>query len=165
MISQSIISELKQEASQTRKLLSRVPFDKPAYKPHDKSMPLAQLAVHVAEIPSWISYTLETEGIDFKEFDYKPYQPKDNEDLLKHLDENVEKAVASLEKASDEDLMKPWTMRNGEQVMFTMPKVAVIRSMAMNHLIHHRAQLGVYLRLNNIPIPGMYGPSADEQAG
>lgn len=163
MLSQSLIPELKHEASQTRKLLEKVPYDKFEYKPHLKSMKLGQLAVHVAEIPTWINFTIDTDGIDFATFDYKPYQPSGTADLLKYFDENIEKAINSLQNVSDEKIMENWTMKKGNHVFFTMPKVAVMRSFAMNHLIHHRAQLGVYLRLNDIPIPGMYGASADEK--
>jgi uncharacterized damage-inducible protein DinB len=116
----------------------------------------------VAELPGWITYVISSPEMDFATFDYKPYQPKDREDLLRYFDGLVAEAINTLKNASDETMMVPWTMRQGEKVFFTMPRMAVIRSMAMNHLIHHRAQLGVYLRLQNIPIPGMYGPSADD---
>jgi uncharacterized damage-inducible protein DinB len=107
--------------------------------------------------------TMNTDELDFSKWDYKPYQPKDNADLLKYFDENVEKAVETLKAASTEDMMKPWSMRNGEHIFFTMPKAAVIRIFAINHMIHHRGQLSVYLRLNDVPVPGVYGPTADEQ--
>jgi uncharacterized damage-inducible protein DinB len=161
-MNQGLINEFTHEAANTRKMLERVPFDKNHYKPHDKSMKLGSLAVHVAELPGWITMTLNTDELDFANWEYKPYQPQDNADLLKHFDENVAKALETLQAANREDMMKPWTMRRGEQVFFTMPKVAVVRSFAVNHMIHHRGQLSVYLRLNDVPVPGMYGPSADD---
>ncbi|MBI2418569.1 MAG: DinB family protein [Ignavibacteriales bacterium] len=161
-IAQTLLMELNEESKATRAILERVPFENPAYKPHEKSMELLKLAVHVAEIGDWIDTTISTDLLDFSKNEYKPENPKDVAELVKYFDACQAKAQKSLENASDEDLMKDWTMRNGEQIYFTLPKVAVIRTWCMNHLIHHRAQLGVYLRLNNIPLPGSYGPTADE---
>src|SRR5256885_16833662 len=94
--------------------------------------------------------------------DYKPFEPKTNQDLLNQFDQAIAESLAVLEKTSDETFMEEWTMRNGDQVYFTMPKIAVMRTFVMNHIIHHRGQLTVYLRLNDIPVPSIYGPSADE---
>jgi uncharacterized damage-inducible protein DinB len=107
--------------------------------------------------------TLEQDELDFAKMDYKPIVPGSTAELVKVLDDGLAKARPVLAAASDTDMMKPWTLRQGAQVYFTMPKIAVLRSFVMNHMIHHRAQLGVYLRLNNVPVPATYGPSADEQ--
>jgi uncharacterized damage-inducible protein DinB len=160
-INQGIINEFTNEAAQTRKLLALVPFDRGEYKPHDKSMKIGSLAGHIAELAGWLSMVITTDELDFAKGDYKRYQPKDNADLLAHYDENVKNAIETLQATDKDTMLKPWTMRMGEQVFFTMPRVAVVRSFAINHMIHHRGQLSVYLRLNDIPIPGMYGPSAD----
>jgi uncharacterized damage-inducible protein DinB len=160
-INQGIINEFTNEAAQTRKLLALVPFDKNDYKPHEKSMKLGSLAGHIAELAGWLSLVITTNELDFSKGDYKRYQPQDSADLLRHFDDNVQKAIDTLQKTEREEMLKPWTMRMGEQVFFSMPKVAVVRSFAINHMIHHRGQLSVYLRLNDIAIPGMYGPSAD----
>jgi uncharacterized damage-inducible protein DinB len=126
-------------------------------------MELGRLAAHVAEMGSWLEMTIITNELDFNTGDYKPYIPKNAEELLKFFDENQTKAEKALLNISDEDIRKPWTMRSGEQIFFTLPKMVVVRSMCMNHLVHHRAQLGIYLRMNNIPLPGSYGPTADER--
>ena len=161
-MNQGLIAELKMEAASTKKILERVPADKNDWKPHAKSMKMGNLANHVAELPGWISMTMGTDELDLSTMDYKPTIPATNAELIGKLDENVNKAVASLEKASDEDFGKMWTLRNGAHVIFTMPKIAVLRSMAYSHHYHHRGQLSVYLRLLDIPVPGMYGPSYDE---
>lgn len=165
MISESLIAELKQEAIATRKMLELVPLEKSDWKPHEKSMSLGRLTSHVAELPTWISYTADQDELDFKKIDYKPFVPESNSDLLSFFDKNVENAVKSLENCSDEDMKKNWTLRSGEQIFFTLPKVGVMRSMNMNHMIHHRGQLSVYLRLLNIALPGVYGPTADNPMG
>jgi uncharacterized damage-inducible protein DinB len=162
MLYQSIIPELKQEAAQTKKILEKVPFDQWQWKPHEKSMALGRLATHVAELSKWITMCINTDELDFSKREYKANVFESREQLLQHLDQNVQEALATLEKTTDAQLLENWTLRNGEHVIFTMPKIAVIRSMAMNHMIHHRGQLSVFLRLLDIPIPGMYGPSADE---
>jgi uncharacterized damage-inducible protein DinB len=157
-----LIAELQMEAASTRKMLERVPIDKNDWKPHPKSMKLGRLASHVAELPGWITMTMTTDELDFSKFDYTPVMPATNEELLATLDGNVNKALAILDDSSDADFDKMWTMKNGDNVYFTLPKKVVLRTWAYNHLYHHRGQLSVYLRLLNIPVPGMYGPSADE---
>src|ERR1044072_732576 len=159
----AMINEFTHEAANTRKMLERVPIEKQDYRPHDKSMKLCRLAVHVAELPAWITLALNTDGLDFATWRHKPLEPKDNAELLQHFDENVEKALENLRTANPEDMMKPWTMRKGVHVFVTMPTAGVIRCFAINHMIHHRGQLSVYLRLNDVPVPGMYGPSADDR--
>jgi uncharacterized damage-inducible protein DinB len=162
-LNKAFIAELKSETEPTRKLLSRVPVDNLTWKPHEKSMTIERLAQHVAELPNWITTTITKPGLNFAD-GYTPSPKfKSAEELVSHFDKNVAEAIAALETVSDEDLAKSWTLQNGEQIYFTMPKKVVIRTMAFNHFIHHRAQLGVYLRLLDIPIPGMYGPSADDK--
>jgi uncharacterized damage-inducible protein DinB len=146
----------------TRRVLERVPVDKFSWQPHDKSMSFNRLAVHVAELPAWATMTLNTSELDFAATPYAPAKVETTEDLLNIFDKSASEARAALAGAGDEEFFKPWTLRNGDQVFFTMPKVAVLRGFVMNHIIHHRAQLTVYLRLNDIPVPGLYGPSADE---
>lgn len=156
------IAELQQEAASTRKLLERVPMDKADWTPHSKSMKLGNLANHVAELLSWTMVTMDQDELDFAKFEYKPEIPKTTEDLVKKFDEMVKKSVECLEKCDDAKFMENWTMRQGDKIFFTLPKAAVLRSFVFNHEVHHRAQLGVYLRLLDIPLPSMYGPTADE---
>jgi uncharacterized damage-inducible protein DinB len=158
----AFLGELENEAKVTRTVIERVPADKFDWKPHEKSMTMGRLATHVSEMFGWTKETLKGDVLDFAAFDYKPFEPKTNEELLAFFDDHIAKAKQILSETSDETFMTEWTMRNGEQVYFTMPKVAVMRSFVMNHIIHHRGQLSVYLRLNDIPVPSMYGPSADE---
>ncbi len=160
----AFLNELKNEVSTTRKMLALVPMDKLSWKPHEKSMPIETLAKHLADLPTWVGVTLNHEELDFA----KPY-PKSpafttTAELLAQFDKNVVEATKILESAKEEDFRKNWTMRHGEKIFFTMPKVAVLRTFVFNHSVHHRAQLGVYLRMLNIPIPGTYGPSADDSA-
>jgi uncharacterized damage-inducible protein DinB len=157
-----LAAEMQQEAESTRKCLERVPAEKFDWKPHEKSMTMSRLASHVAEMFAWTGSTLEHSELDFSKIDYKPAEPKTTADLLELLDNNVTEALTSLKNTSDEKFMEPWTMRNGEQIYFTMPKAAVMRTFVMNHIVHHRGQLSVYLRLNDIAVPAIYGPSADE---
>lgn len=162
-IAQGFLEELKQEAESTRKLLERVPFEKSDWKPHEKSMPLNRLSSHVAENFEWIAMTIETEELDFKKQEYKPFIPKSTEELIKFFDDCYAKGEKALTNCSDEEMMKNWTMRSGEEVYFTVPKMVMIRNFCINHMIHHRGQLTVYLRLLGVPLPGIYGPTADEQ--
>lgn len=164
MLNQPILSELQHETAQTKKMLEKVPYDQFDWNPHQKSMNLGRLAAHVAELPGWITMIVTTGELDFSTFDYKPYKAKSTEDLAQFFNQNVQQALEALQGTSDETLLAPWTLRNGEHIIFTLPRIAAIRSMAMNHLIHHRGQLSVFLRLLDIPIPGMYGPSADEMS-
>ena len=161
-IASAFLAELDNEAKVARTCLERVPADKFDWKPHEKSMTFGRLATHVAEMFGWTKETLTQDVLDFAEGDYKPYEPETTEALLAFFDEKIATAKEVLAKTSDETFMTDWTMRNGEQVYFTMPKVAVMRSFVMNHIVHHRGQLSVYLRLNDIPVPSIYGPSADE---
>jgi uncharacterized damage-inducible protein DinB len=150
-----------EEASNTRKMLKIVPEDKYDWKPHPKSMSVRQLATHIAELPGWIPMGIRTDVLDFSVGDYKPTQINNNGELLAVFEENQSKALDALSQTTDEFLQNSWTMRNGDQIYLTITKEDVIR-LAISQTIHHRAQLGVFLRLLNIPIPGTYGPSADE---
>lgn len=161
-IAQSMLPEFDHEFATLRKILERVPDGKNDFAPHAKSMKMGQLAGHLAELPGWVNATIEQDELDFGKMEYKPFIPANTAELIGALDKAIEKARPVLAGTSDADMMKPWTLRQGEQVFFTMPKVAVLRSFVMNHMIHHRAQLGVYLRMNDVPLPGSYGPSADE---
>jgi len=160
-ISQAFLPEFDQEMANTRKLLERVPNGKSEYKPHEKSMTLGRLAGHVAELPGWAKTTLETQLLELQPGS-QGLTASSPEQLLETFDSNVAAARPLIENASDADWMKTWTLKFGGKEIMSMPRVAVMRGVVMNHLIHHRAQLGVYLRLNDVAIPGMYGPSADE---
>ncbi len=160
-ISSALLPEFDAEMASTRKILELVPNDKFDYKPHEKSMALGRLASHIAEMANWAGHTIQVEVLSMKPGD-KPYLAENREQLLADFDKYVSEARALIAGASDEDLHKMWTFRYDGKDMMSMPRTAVLRSMVMNHMIHHRAQLGVYLRLNEVEIPGMYGPSADE---
>jgi len=162
MIAKSFLPEYDHEFATLRTMLERVPEDRPEYQPHAKSMTLSRLAGHAAELPGWVDVILNQDELDFEKGEYVPLVLEKREDLLAAFDELVAKGREILENTSDETMMSPWTMRSGEQVYFTMPKVAVLRTWVFNHMIHHRAQLGVYLRLNDVPVPATYGPSADD---
>lgn len=154
--------ELEHEAVSTRKMLERLPADKLAWQPHTKSMTLGQLAGHIVEMVSWTGPTLTQDELDFATMGYKPKVYTSGAELVADLDKNVADALAVLHRAPDESMAGNWTLRNGAEVYFTMPKATVMRSFVMNHIIHHRGQLTVYLRLLDIPVPSVYGPSADE---
>lgn len=162
MISKSMLPEFDHEMSNTRRTIERVPEDKFAWKPHPKSMPLGSLAQHLATIPEWTVETIAKDSINLDTL--TPLAPCENrQQLLDLFDKHVSAARASLTGASDETLLKPWSLIAGGHTLFTMPKVAVLRAFVLNHAIHHRAQLGVYLRMHDIPVPALYGPSADER--
>lgn len=162
-LAQQFIAEIQQEAAATNRLLSIVPWEKGDYKPHEKSMTLKRLASHVAEINGWWKECLVQDELDFAKDSGKPKEYNSTADIVAWHDELVQKAVAILQNTPDEEFAKPWTMRQGEQIFFTLPKAVVVRTWCLNHLYHHRGQLTVYLRLLDIPLPGTYGPSADFQ--
>ena len=153
--------ELDYEAEVTRKMLSRVPEDKFDWKPHEKSMSMKVLAGHIAELPSWIAMGLQTDEMDFEANPYQPPALSSSQDLLELFEKSLREGRAALANASEADMLPTWTLRAGAQVYMQLQKHEVIRH-SLNQITHHRAQLGVYLRLLNIPIPGSYGPSADE---
>ena len=160
-IAENLLPEFDQEMANTRKMLERVPDGLFHYQPHKKSMTLGRLAAHTAELPSYATATLQVERMDLTG-EEKQFTPTTRKELLDSFDKYVKEAREILSKSKDEELMKTWTLTYKGQQIFSMPRVAVLRSMVFSHLIHHRAQLGVYLRMNNVEIPGMYGPSADE---
>jgi uncharacterized damage-inducible protein DinB len=158
-----LLKEMEQEAEVTRKMLKLVPEDKFDWKPHEKSMPMKILAVHLAELPSWVAMGLSTSEMDFQNSPYKPTEVSNTDDIVALFDKSLAAGVGSLKAAKEEDLLPNWTLRSGDQVFNVFTKYEVIRH-AFAQTAHHRAQLGVYLRLLNIPIPGTYGPSADDQS-
>lgn len=160
-LAQHFIAEIQQEAAATKRLLAIVPWEKADYKPHEKSMTLKRLASHVAEISGWWKECLVQDELDFAKDSGKPKEHNSTEEMVAWHDELVQKAIAILQNTADEEFAKPWTMRQGEQIFFTLPKAVVVRTWCLNHMYHHRGQLTVYLRLLNIPLPGTYGPSAD----
>jgi uncharacterized damage-inducible protein DinB len=162
-IKDGLLPEYDRETGTTRRLLERVPDDKLAWKPHDKSMTLGRLATHLAEMPGWGTMTVTQTEIDFKPEDYKPRMAQSRDEILKIFDESVAACRKVLAEVTDGELMMIWTMKNDGKPVFSAPRVSVLRSFVMNHMIHHRGQLSVYLRLNDVPVPSMYGPSADEQ--
>jgi uncharacterized damage-inducible protein DinB len=157
----ALIREMDKEVKNTRKMLERVPSDKLDWKPHEKSMSMRNLAVHIAEIAGWPDVVLNTEGLDFAKMDYKPTAVSNTQDIVDLLDNMSAKGRAAIEKATEKQYGDPWVMRMGETVISSDNKYENVRH-AFAQMIHHRAQLGVYLRLLNIPIPGVYGPSADD---
>lgn len=159
-LSPIFLAELQQEAIATRKILAAVPLDKGDWQPHEKSMKLLRLTTHVAELPSWVRITLLQDELDFAKEKFTPFVPESTEALLDYFDKNMADAVEVLTNCADEVFAGNWTMRSGEQIYFTQPKINVLRTWCFNHLVHHRAQLGVYLRLLNIPLPSSYGPTA-----
>ncbi len=161
-LSQALMPEFDQEMANTRKTLERVPEDKLGWKPHEKSGTMGWLANHVATLPRLAIFALEQDSVDIATAP-RPPQATSRRELLGAFDTHAAAARAAIASASDERLLKPWSLRHGDRTIFTLPRTAVLRRFFMNHLIHHRAQLGVYLRLNNIPVPAIYGPSADEQ--
>jgi len=163
-LSETLLPELDQEMATTRRLLERVPDDRTGWKPHDKSMSLGRLATHVAELPGFVGMILGGEGFDLaaRSSGYTPKTLNGHQEMVEEFDTNVRNARAALEKAENEALLQPWTLRRGEQVVFTLPRMAALRAMFFSHIIHHRGQLSVYLRLNDVPVPSIYGPSADE---
>ncbi len=156
-----LLKEMEQEAVTTRKMLERVPDDRYSWKPHEKSMTMQRLATHVAELPSWVSMALTTDELDFANNNYQPKVINNSAGLMEYFEACLADGKAHLSAATDEQLLPNWTLRNGKEVYSVSTKGEVIR-MAYCQIVHHRAQLGVYLRLLNIPIPGSYGPSADD---
>jgi uncharacterized damage-inducible protein DinB len=159
-VADELLQELQQEAAVTRQFLQRVPFEKAAFKPHEKSETLGRLAIHVAEIVAWWKSSIEDNELDF--IDFEPQNILSAEDLVAYFDGLLAEAESALRKAQDKDFDGLWSMRHGEEVLFTLPKKQVARTFCLHHLIHHRAQLGIYLRLLDVPVPATYGPSADD---
>lgn len=164
-LSEMLLPEFDQEIAGARRTLERVPDDRLEWSPHPKSGTMGWLAGHLANVPSWGTLTITSDALDLapggKPLELPP-QPKSSAELVATLDRHAAEARAALAGASDEHLMQPWALLNNGQELMKMPRLAVLRGFVLNHLVHHRAQLGVYLRLNDIPVPALYGPSADE---
>lgn len=164
-LSESLLPEFDHEMANTRKTLERVPDGKADWKPHEKSMAMGGLATHLSNIPTWAVFTMENDSLDLAPGG-EPLPPApiagSQAELLSNFDTNVTKARTAIASASDAEFFQPWTLLTNGKTILTLPKVAVLRSFVMNHMIHHRAQLGVYLRLNDVAVPSIYGPSADE---
>jgi len=165
-LSAALLPEFDQEMAKTRITLERTPADRFSWKPHDRSFSFMELANHLARLPGWGAATLRTESIDLdpEKGEFVPPPPAETlEGVLAGFDHNVADFRNALAEASDEDLMAPWTLYQGGQRLFTLPRLAAVRGMILNHIIHHRGQFTLYLRLNDLPIPALYGPSADEE--
>ena len=165
---QYLVPEFELEMQSTRRVLERVPEDKLAWQPHPKSYTLGQLASHVAQLPDWVAHIFAGDGFNFRPEGGPAYQAAkcgSSRELLDLFDRSVAKAKAVIGQARDEMLDVPWTLMAGDNVFFSLPRWQVYRSWGMNHMVHHRAQLGVYLRLLDVPVPGTYGPSADTPQG
>lgn len=162
-LTQMLLTEMEQEAKTTRKMLERVPDDRFDWQPHPKSMTMKQLTTHIAELPSWVTMALTTDELDFATSPYEPAPVQNRGDLLALFERSLAGGKASLSQATDSQLEPTWTLRNGDEIYSRTTKGEMIR-IAFSQTVHHRAQLGVYLRLLDIPIPGSYGPSADEMS-
>jgi len=158
---QSLLKEMEQEAITTRKMLSIVPNDKYDWQPHPKSMTVSQLATHVAELPGWVSIVLTTNELDFANNPYQPVVINNTDELLNYFEKTYQEGHSQLEKSTDADLLPEWKLRSGDQIFTTGSRADFLRT-TYCQIVHHRAQLGVFLRLLDVPIPGSYGPSADE---
>ncbi len=161
-LAEAMIGEFTQEAVNTRKMLERLPEDKLAWKPHEKSMTLGRLASHLAEIPEWAATIVNDESFDMEAGDYKPKALSSKQELLDCFDKNVENFKGVLNGQSDEHLFTNWKLMQGETVAVEMARAACLRGFVLSHIVHHRGQLSVYLRENDVPLPAIYGPSADE---
>ncbi len=165
-IAQSILPEFEQEMAGTRKTLERVPDDKLAWRAHPKSNTIGWVAAHLADLPGWTEFTLKEDSLDINPPGGKPHKTPEATSraaMLETFDKNVATAKKTIAETSDSEFMQPWSLLSGGQTIMTLPKIAVVRGFIMNHIIHHRAILTVYLRLNDIPVPALYGPSGDEQ--
>jgi uncharacterized damage-inducible protein DinB len=163
-MSKSLMKEFEREAQTTRRHLERLPNDKLDWRPHEKSFTAGDLASHIVECISWSDSIFNMDEFDIDPADYNPYQARSVVDLLKTFDDKVASCKKVLAGADDEIMMRPWRLKIMGQVKFEQAKADVLRDFILNHLIHHRGQFSVYLRLLNIPVPGSYGPSADDQA-
>jgi uncharacterized damage-inducible protein DinB len=161
-MSQALLPEFDNEMKLTRRALERVPDDKFDWKPHQKSMTMGRLAAHLAELPAFGMAIIQTDGINFDKGEYKPTVVKNRAELLEVFDKNVAATHEAIAGATDDHLRQPWHLIYKEKKLFEAPRIAALRAMAMNHIIHHRGQFTVYLRLNDVAVPASYGPSADE---
>jgi uncharacterized damage-inducible protein DinB len=164
-ISEMLLTEFDNEMASTRKTLERVPDEGFEWRPHQKSTTMGGLATHLANIPTWAVHALKRDSIDIAPVGEAPLRAepaRSTQEVLERFDKAVADARAAINEASNEELLQPWSLLSGGKTVMTLPRVGVLRGFVMNHNIHHRAQLGVYLRLNDIPVPSIYGPSADE---
>ena len=164
-LNDALLPEFDMEMANTRKTLERVPTEKFSWKPHEKSGSMGWLANHLADVPEWACYTINQDALDMAPNGVPiapPPPPTTTKALLEKFDKNVAAARQSLATTNDAHLHKTWSLLNNGETVIAMPRITCLRTWVMNHGIHHRAQLGVYLRLNNIPVPAIYGPSADE---
>lgn len=157
----AILMEMSHEAATTRRLLERVPAQHLTWKPHEKSMTMGRLATHIAEIPGWISTILDKDGFEVGASPHTPQTAGSVAELLGMFDKNIPMAEAAIRRQTMDRLSSTWRITKKGQVMVEMPRMGVIRTLLLNHLIHHRGQLSVYLRLKDVPLPSIYGPSAD----
>jgi uncharacterized damage-inducible protein DinB len=162
---EALAAEMRQEARTTRRVLERVPEASFGWKPHEKSMTLGRLAAHVAELPELVIPALTRPELDFASGDFKPFVPQTTAELLEKFDRNIEAATALLDRQPDESMGERWRLRSGDHVLFEMTRAMVVRFVGLNHVVHHRGQLSVYLRLLDVPLPSIYGPTADEAPG
>lgn len=162
-VKEKLIAEFKYESANTRKVLERAPEKSFLWKPHEKSMSLGRLTYHLAEIPQWVDTTISKDELDFAKSDYIPVDATTTKDLLKFFDNNISKALSILENTNEEVLSENWSMKAGDKIFFTLPKADVFRSFILSHTMHHRGQLTVYLRMLDVPVPSIYGPTADEE--
>jgi uncharacterized damage-inducible protein DinB len=161
-----LLLDFDQEMANTRKMLERVPLNKSDWKPHNKSMTMGRLAGHIAELPGFAMRIMDQDSLDLATMHgegYRPFIPTSTNELLTQFDNSTAEIRKALAAASDQQLSITWTMQLGGKIIVSLPRMSAVRSTCLNHLIHHRAQLGVYFRLNDIPLPALYGPSADEQ--
>ena len=162
-ITDALLPEFDHEMATTRRLLERVPAGRLAWKPHVKSMSLGQLAAHLAGVPGWVAVIINQDSFDAGGEHAPQPEPASPSEILALFDKNVAAARNALASRTDAEYMAPWTFKQNGREMFTMPKVSVVRSFLLNHSIHHRGQLSVYLRLHDVPLPPIYGPTADER--
>ncbi len=164
-IAEGFLIEFNEEMRNTRRMLERVPDEVLDYQPHPKSMSMGRLASHIAEMPGWGATTALSDELDMQPPQgpaFKPFEAESREDVLDHFERGVVKAKEAIATVTDEAMMTDWTLLMHGNPIFTMPRIAVLKTMVLSHIIHHRAQLSVYLRMNDVAIPGMYGPSADD---
>jgi len=161
-IAESFQQELAYESGNTRRMLERVPMEKSDWTPHPKSMTLGRLASHVAETTEWVGYTVERDELVLDPGQYKPKIYASTDEMVLAFDAACTAAMEALQGRDDATMMRTWRLIVGGQAVMELPKIVVLKSMVLNHMIHHRGQLSVYLRMNNVPLPGLYGPTADE---
>ncbi|MBA3915123.1 MAG: DinB family protein [Acidobacteriales bacterium] len=160
-IRDTLLPEFDHEMASTRKVLERVPDDKLTWKPHEKSGTMGWLAAHVATLPEWVTMTFEKDSLELDP-NFRPPKPGSRKEMLEAFDKHAAQARATLSQAEDAVFQQMWTLSSGGNTILSMPRAQVYRSMILNHLVHHRGQLTVYLRLNDVPVPGLYGPSDEK---